>query len=125
MSGNPGHGDSCVYQLGYPNADNTSLVPETEFEGFRSVLPDPTVRETLLRIGNYDYFHRRVIGDGEATPRTLPPSLAYAAKPGYFGSLAWPAIGPDVDGLAGDIPAQVRWAAFTRSRDARDLFRDP
>ena len=125
MSGNPGHGDSCVYQLGYPNADNTSLVPETEFEGFRSVLPDPKVRETLLRIGNYDYFHRRVIGDGEATPRTLPPSLAYAAKPGYFGSLAWPAIGPDVDGLAGDIPAQVRWAAFTRSRDARDLFRDP
>ena len=125
MSGQPGHAASCIYQLGYPNADNTSLAPETEFEGFRAPLPDARVRETLLRHGNYDYFNRRTLWDENLASKDLPASLLYASKPGYFGSLPWPPIGPDVEGLAGPIPAQARWEAYGRSGDVADLFKDP
>ena len=35
---------------------------------------------------------------GLASPGTLPPSLLFTSAPFFFGSLAWPSVGPDVSG---------------------------
>jgi hypothetical protein len=40
---------------------------------------------------------------------TLPNSFIHAAKPSYFGSLAFPPIGPDGAAVAGCIPAWARY----------------
>jgi hypothetical protein len=76
---------------------------------------DPLVVSTLLRWGNYDYatnrahFDTKELPSGVAAPATqaLPASLFLSGKPSFWGAVAWPAIGPDVAGLAGKIPAQV------------------
>jgi len=82
---------------------------------------DPLVASTLLRWGNYDYATRQnrwnasEIPAGNAVPasQTLPASFYLSAKPGWWGTMPWPAIGPDVaggqdpSGHAFAIPAQV------------------
>jgi hypothetical protein len=67
---------------------------------------DPLVASTLLRWGNYDYATRlnrwnaSEIPAGNAVPssQTLPASFFLSAKPGWWGTMPWPAIGPDVTG---------------------------
>ena len=76
--------------------------------GVASDRQDPEVAATLLRHGNYDYVNKKTTWDPKIAARTLPPSLYLDAKPAWFGETAWPPIGPDVEGLAQKIPAQLR-----------------
>ena len=85
--------------------------------------PDYGVELTLLRNGNYDYYNAAAVWAGGIT-RSIPNSLFYDSKPTYFGSLAWPAIGPDVSGLVMDTPAKARWDAYLISGNIADLFAD-
>jgi hypothetical protein len=77
---------------------------------------------TTLRHMNYDYFTNSTKycnGSGEPGcqggdgSQTLPNSLYLSSKPSWFGSVAWPPIGPDVSGLANKIPAQIRYEGGT------------
>jgi parallel beta-helix repeat protein len=113
-----------IYVLGYPNMGNGSLTPETTFTGYSNGYPDTHVAATLLRHGNYDYYNRSTIWDSAIAGRSIPASLRYSSKPAWFGSLDWPAIGPDVTGLVKDIPAKWRWNRFQASGNLSDLFAD-
>jgi PKD repeat protein len=120
--------DSAIYVLGFPTADSTGL------GGYSSVAwnswskstgaPDPDVKTTLFRHGNYDYFNKSVVWDSNIASHALPASLVYPSKPGFFGTLQWPPIGPDVSGLVTNIPAKTRWQAYLSSGSLDDLFRD-
>jgi hypothetical protein len=39
--------------------------------------------------------------------QTLPASLYLASKATWFGTVAWPPIGPDVSGMTNQLPAQL------------------
>jgi hypothetical protein len=123
-----GCGGSCsgIYRLGYPNIGNAGLTDVTgnPVPGGMSY-PDAKVTSTLLRWGNYDYFNHTTrfvsseIPSGVPVPadQVIPKSYYYSARPAWFpASVAWPAIGPDVNGGTADasghvskIPAQLCW----------------
>ena len=125
LSGSPGHSaNACIYILGYPNMGNTSLTAETAWENFTATYPDRKVSDTLVRHGNYDYYNKGVVWDDNISSRVIPDSLIYASKPAYFGALSWPAIGPDVNGLVGGIPAKLRFDAYALSGNLDDLLQD-
>jgi hypothetical protein len=76
---------------------------------------DPLVANTLFRWGNYDTVNNAVRFVASEVPaaltqflnlvpltQALPSSFYLSAKPAWFGSVAWPPIGPDVTG--GNIP---------------------
>lgn len=67
-----------------------------------------TQSESTARVyDNYDYVTAGVL---TASGETLPNSLFYVSKPGWFGSLTYPAIGPDATGFhANQIPAEYRY----------------
>jgi len=121
-----GGSEMGAYILGFPSMDNTDMgtytdVPFTNWAKSITV-PDADVIGTLLRHGNYDYFDDATVWDGGISSHDIPDSLLYASKPSFFGSLTWPAIGPDVSGLVGDIPAKHRWDNYVISADLDDLF---
>jgi hypothetical protein len=87
-------------------------------------IPDADVAATMIRHGNYDYYHNSVVWDGDIASQTIPASLIYTSKPGYFGALQWPPIGPDVAGHVNNIPAKARWDTYLVSGNLADLFRD-
>jgi parallel beta-helix repeat protein len=113
-----------IYVLGYPNMGSGSLSPETTFTGYPYGYPDEHVAATLLRHGNYDYFNKSTVWDSAISGRSIPASLRYSSKPSWFGSMDWPAVGPDVTGLVKDIPAKWRWNRFQASGNMADLFAD-
>ena len=121
-----GHGadQGNIYVLGLPNMGNSSLTPETTFVGYDGTYPDAGVTSTLIRHGNYDYHNKGVVWDSNISSRAIPDSLIYSSKPGYFGSIQWPPIGPDVPGLVTPIPANARWDAYVISGNLDDLFRN-
>jgi len=107
-----GYYDFLIYQLGYADAD------------FRNPPAGGTdTVTTLLRHANYDIVNNSVIYNGSDN-QDLPGSYYLAGKPSWFGSLAWPAIGPDVSGYVTDIPAKWRWDQFKMSGLLNDLFKD-
>ncbi|HSA94600.1 MAG TPA: hypothetical protein VLJ16_01020 [Acidobacteriota bacterium] len=114
-----------IWVLGYPNmggAGLTEAVPLEDFTPPDGTYPDSKVAATLFRHANFDYYNKAtVFQDGMS--QALPPSLYYASKPSYFGSLQWPPIGPDVPGLVTDIPARARWASYQNSGRLEDLFK--
>ena len=80
------------------------------------VLDDVLVRSTLMRWGNYDTVTGGVRWDTtEASPaastyidaqvtpsnHVLPASLYMSSKPSWWGTMPWPAVGPDVSGGTG------------------------
>jgi len=94
----------------------------------RGVIDDPISYTTLLRWGNYDTvsnsnkFVASEVPSGLAMyanpvpgSQNLPPSFYLNAKPSWWGSVAWPPIGPDVTsgnlangaGHANKIPARL------------------
>jgi hypothetical protein len=107
--GNSG-GVGPIYVLGYWTGDSTDM---TNY--------DPLVPQTLLRWGNFDYYSNQTHWDPAEIPagapvpstETLPASLYLSARPSWFGSAPFPAIGPDVAGLSAKIPAQLRFEAGT------------
>jgi len=123
MSGDQGYEFAVIYRLGYPNMTNNdptnAAVP---WSSYRLTYPDATVKSTLLRHGNYDYYSKTTVWDSGISDHTLPASLVYSSKPSYFGSLQWPPFGPDVTGYVTTIPAKARWDAYQASGNIADLF---
>lgn len=78
---------TTVYRFGY-NSDGDSDPAGN----------DPNVSVTALRHGNWDSFTNGVLWNG-SDDRNLPASLYLSAKPSWWGSVQWPAIGPDVSPL--------------------------
>ena len=58
---------------------------------------DDKVAQTLLRHANFDFVSKQTQWDPNVSVRKLPPSLYLTAKPEFFGSTSWPAIGPDAN----------------------------
>jgi len=95
-------GNTAIYTLGWSGNGGTtdSGVPN-----------DPRVKTTLFRWGNYDVVSGAVVWSAAEVPsalspygnpvpgnQTLPASLYLAGKPAWWGTVPWPAIGPDVTG---------------------------
>lgn len=100
--GNSSVGDVSIYTLGYSGDEGTI---------FSGVPNDLLTASTLMRWGNYDTVNNAVrwvaVENASAAPgypglsspsQTLPPSFYLSAKPSWWGSVPWPAIGPDVTG---------------------------
>lgn len=114
-----------IYQLGFPNIGNTgfsgaleasaspdySSEPSANSDAQRY---DPNVKATLLRHGNYDYFHRDTIWDPSISDHTLPASLFRTKKPDWWPvGVDWPLIGPDKPLGVLTTPAMGRYKAAT------------
>jgi hypothetical protein len=119
MTGQPDYtAQAVIYRLGYPNMGNN---------GYSDVNPpsdpddgglDPKVKATLMRWGNYDYQNDAARWEATELPadvplpadHSLPASLYLAGAPAWWcDNLPWPPIGPEVAGLANDIPAKLRY----------------
>lgn len=92
---------------------------------------DPQVLNYLMRWGNYDTVNNAVRWVSTEVPsglpdfsnpvpatQTLPPSFYQSGKPSWFGSVAWPPIGPDVStgnvsGVAGHANMNPAMACYT------------
>lgn len=80
-----------------------------------------TVAWTSLWLhGNFDTVNQKVMWNASSltaslpgSTQTLPASLYYAKKPGWWPSgTPWPWVGPDLGPKVGTLPAQARSAAF-------------
>jgi hypothetical protein len=69
--------------------------------------PDPKVRSTVLRDGNYDYLTNSVKWDRRAVE--LPRSLYLTEKPAFFGDLPWPWVDPTGPTKLASLPAYLRY----------------
>ncbi len=90
----------------------------------------------MLRWGNYDYATGQTRWSAAEVPadngvpgtQTLPASLFLSSRPGWWGAMPWPAIGPDVTGghdPAGrvhKIPARVCYESSARRPDGTLAF---
>jgi hypothetical protein len=104
--GTPGRSTRYEALPGQPYSNTEVLIWAL---GIMHGVDDPGVAATLLRHGNYDYVNNATVWDPAIAERTLPPSLYLTARPAWFGAVPFPPIGPDVAGLAGKIPAQLRF----------------
>ena len=106
-------GTQDVYQE-LPGGPGNSPIYELNFSPGTGVPNDSLVSATLFRWGNYDTvtgtsrFLASEVPSGlsqYANPvpssQTLPASFYLSAKPSWWGSTPWPAIGPDVAGGTG------------------------
>jgi len=124
-----GSTDRSIYVLGYSGVGNSSS----------SGLPyDAKVMSTLVRWGNFDMasngaqWKASEVPSGVTLPpsNALPPSLFLSSRPGWWGAMPWPAIGPDVSGAsdggghAYEIPAQACFRTSQRAADGTLAF-DP
>jgi hypothetical protein len=130
MTGEPGYDQQqVIYRLGYPNVGNNGLCQPGEYmyddvgcttqfdggtgHGNAPGWQDLKTDQTLLRWGNYDYFHRAARWevserpDGVDASHVLPASFYRDARPAWFASAAWPPIGPDAPNLVNVTPAQI------------------
>jgi hypothetical protein len=103
-------GQSSTYEVAYPASADSSLKTIWRLGyGGPSWAGDPDVKATLLRHGNFDYVTNSVVWDPGISDHNLPASLYLSSKPSWWGNLPWPAIGPDLNPMAGAIPAQQRY----------------
>jgi hypothetical protein len=72
--------------------------------------PDPKVRSTVVRHGNFDYVTNSVRWDNE--PGELPRSLYLTEKPAFFGSLPWPWVDPLGTTKVHTLPAHARYESL-------------
>jgi hypothetical protein len=110
-----------IYNLGWGQGECANFPSQ-------NVLNDPRVLSTLMRWGNYDTVTSAVRWDStESSPtattylsanptpasHTLPPSMYLSGRPTFWGTMPFPAVGPDVNsgsgpgGFAYDNPAAV------------------
>ena len=104
--------DTHIYKLGY-NGEGAGTIT------------DPLVSQRLIRHGNYDYATQTTVWDSGITDRTLPNSLYLTGKPAFFGTLAWPPIGPDRSPMVSPIPAQVRFNEGSGSDSSTPTTTEP
>jgi hypothetical protein len=102
--------DISIYMLGWSGNQQKY---DTANGDVASMPNDPLVKVTLMRWGNYDVVTAvpqwnasevpsglNPYGNPVPSNNSLPPSFYLSAKPAFWGSGAWPAIGPDVSGGA-------------------------
>jgi hypothetical protein len=116
-----------VYNFGFSGNEGTNW----------SGMPNDTlVKSTSYRWGNYDTVNAAAQWNSGEVPsgltkyaqpvppnQTLPASFYLAAKPAWFGSTAWPPIGPEVTGgnvanvggHVNKIPAQLCYEGTTKT----------
>jgi hypothetical protein len=115
-SGSLGCGPTYIYCLGHSHATGG--------------VTDAQVKVRLMRWANYDTVNGAARFVASEVPsgltqyanpvpssQTLPASFYLAAKPAWFGSVPWPAVGPDVtngnisgySGRANKIPSRLCW----------------
>lgn len=92
-------GAKYIYRLGFTDANDNSVSGN-----------DSTVTATILRHGNWHSANQAVAWDPSIPDHNLPISLYLTSKPSWWGDLRWPAVGPDLNPLATEIPAEVRHA---------------
>jgi hypothetical protein len=97
-SGSPWGDGAYIWKLGYDPAHWEQA-------------PDPQVRSTVLRDGNFDYVTNQVHWD--TTAKALPPSLYLTGKPAFFGSNPWPWVDPTGAAKLHTLPARARFDAGT------------
>lgn len=130
--------DHTIYEIGWAGSEcGTNLNA--------GVQNDAITRNTLFRWGNYDTVNASaqwnasevpssgvsyINGNAVPTSRNLPPSFYLPSKPYWWGSMPWPAIGPDVSGgnisgfagLAYLIPAQTCYRTTATDSNGILLF---
>jgi Concanavalin A-like lectin/glucanases superfamily/Fibronectin type III domain len=125
--GRTGNPNQSIYLLGYSGVDESSNT---------GIAYDLKTVTTMLRWGNFDYATNTTRWNASELPsdnpvpstQTLPPSLFLSAKPGWWGTMAWPAIGPDVTGgydQAGHVqknPAHVCFDSSAKNADGSLVF---
>jgi hypothetical protein len=67
-----------------------------------------SVRNTILRHGNWDGYHNNIVWDANITDHNLPDSLYLSSNPAWYGGCTWPPVDPTT-GIAEDIPAKLRY----------------
>ena len=72
--------------------------------------PDPKVRATVVRDGNFDFLTDSV--HWERTPQPLPASLYLTEKPAFFGEHRWPWVDPLGAQKVSALPALLRAATL-------------
>ncbi len=85
-------------------------------------LVDPTsvTWSSIWLHGNFDTVNGKTMWNASTltanlpmSTRTLPASLYYAARPGWWpAATPWPWVGPDLAPMVGSLPAQTRSSAF-------------
>jgi PKD repeat protein len=116
---------SCVGNiLGHPGFSGTyNFVSGTSWCLYK--ITDSTPSTTLARMirhGNYDYVNLAVSWEPTIADHHIPDSYYLSSKPAWFGSLDWPAIGPDVPGYTKNTPSKLRWDTYVSSGVLSDLF---
>jgi hypothetical protein len=96
------YGGKYIYRLGFTDANDNSYAGN-----------DTQVTSTFYRHGNWDSVTRGVVWDPGNADHNLPASLYLTARPAWWGNLAWPAIGPDLNPIESLIPAQARFYGAT------------
>ena len=129
--------DSSVATTGSPNTSIFLLGYSGVNESLTSgILYDTKVDTTLLRWGNYDVvtgaprWNSSEIPAGNPVPssHSLPASFFTASKPAWWGTMPWPAIGPDVSGgtdptgHAYDVPAKTCYNNTTKDTNGILIF---
>lgn len=100
------HSDNVVYRLGFPNMGNNSYSPLDPQPFY------PAVKSTMVRHGNFDFSRNTTEWSPSISDRTIPTSLYLSSKPAWWGNNRWPAIGPDLNPMLADIPAETRFDAL-------------
>ena len=144
--GSPGYHtvyeDSSVGQKGSVNLSIYVLGYNGYLEGnWPDLLYDPLVHTTLMRWGNYDTVTGKVqwnpsevpsaltaYANSVPTSQSLPASFFLSSKPSWWGTMPWPAIGPDVTGGPGPgghaypNPAQACYNSSAQDADGTLTF---
>jgi hypothetical protein len=81
--------------------------------------PDPKVRSTVVREGNFDFLTNSVRWDHDA--RELPKSLYLTEKPAFFGDLPWPWVEPTGATKVWTLPARQRFDSLPLPPTPRNL----
>lgn len=121
-------GVQVIYELGFPQIGNTAFNGTLAATSPPDYTNEPTnpggppgkldlnVKATLLRHGNYDFFHRDVVWDPSIQDHSIPNSLYLTGKPAWWpANLAWPLIGPDKALGGATNPAKLRYDAMGAS----------
>ena len=122
-----GKGDVSIYTLGWCGNEATGT---RNNDGCASAMvSDSITASTLMRWGNYDTVNKAARWVSSEVPsglslyanavpsgQSLPPSLYQSAKPSWWGTMPWPAAGPDVTGGSdptGHVYANPAQACYT------------
>ncbi len=112
-SGSSGNSSLSVFVLGFSDQGGTGFSSACVGAGF-TIYNDTLVASTLVRWGNYaactgdancnavrwqssETASAAPVYPGLASPsQTLPASFYHSSQPAFWGSMPWPAVGPDV-----------------------------